>query len=204
LQWDSPLWLSVDALRLRQVLINLLCNAIKFTEAGEVKVVAGFEIDPEDSARGLLHLSIIDTGIGISWRDQRRLFQAFTQADDSITRKFGGTGLGLTICRRLLGLMGGTIVLHSELGKGTTFVVRVPALLAEPQVHLQQTNSSASTAAAGSGMPALKVLVVEDHPQNQFVIRRQLQTMGHENVQALTGQAGLDCFAGERFDVVLL
>lgn len=207
LHWDAPLWLSVDALRLRQVLINLLSNAIKFTETGEVRLVAEFQCAGEDAGRGTLQLSIIDTGIGVSRRDQQRLFQAFTQADESITRKFGGTGLGLIICRRLLSLMGGTITLHSVPGQGTTFEVRLPALLAQAQESPDPQPDGAIPLASGSGLatiPGLKVLVVEDHPENQFVIKRQLLSMGHESVPALTGQAGLDTFAGERFDVVLL
>ena len=107
-------------------------NAIKFTETGEVKVTASFVLDPGDATKGILRIAVTDTGIGVSKREQQRLFHAFTQADESITRKFGGTGLGLTICRRLLTLMGGTVTLQSELGKGTAIEVSLPAPLAEP------------------------------------------------------------------------
>lgn len=201
-QWLEPLWLQVDALRVRQVLINLLSNAIKFTEAGEVKVTASFVVDSADATRGTLHVAVSDTGIGVSKRDQQRLFQAFTQADESVTRKFGGTGLGLTICRRLLFLMGGTVELSSELGIGTTIELLLPAVLAEPQKDESMLVPALLTPSANQRV--LSILVVEDHPENQFVIKRQLQMLGHQMTPALTGQAGLDLFAGEIFDVILL
>ncbi len=200
--WDAPLWLNIDALRVRQVLINLLSNAIKFTEAGMVGVHASFEQDPLDAARGTLHMTVSDTGIGVSRCQQQRLFKAFTQADESVTRKYGGTGLGLTICRQLLLLMGGTIELRSEPEAGTIINVHLPVLVAEAQSDNVENDFSI---AAQPGIGAcLSVLVVEDHPQNQIVIGRQLQALGHQICQALTGQEGLEQFALETFDIVLL
>lgn len=208
--WQSQLWLSVDALRLRQVLVNLLTNAIKFTDTGEVNVTASFVTDPSDANKGTLRIVVTDTGIGISRREQQRLFQAFSQADESITRKFGGTGLGLTICRRLLLLMGGTVELRSELSKGTTVEVLLPAPLAEPQQAddeqdvMRSSMVDQTVESNPNPQSKLTVLVVEDHPENQFVIKRQLQVLGHETFQALTGQSGLDQFNRQVFDIILL
>ncbi len=210
LRWETPLWLSVDALRLRQVLLNLLTNAIKFTEVGEVTVTSSFAIEPLDATKGTLRIVVTDTGIGMSKRELQRLFQAFTQADESVTRKFGGTGLGLTICRRLLSLMGGTVELRSVPGKGTTAEVLLPARVVEAQegadghdALLGLTRHQAVESTPGTS-PKLSVLVVEDHPENQFVIARQLQVLGHEAFQALTGQAGLDQLKQQMFDIILL
>jgi CheY-like chemotaxis protein len=201
-QVGSPLWLVIDAQRVRQVLINLLSNAIKFTEAGQVSVEAEVTADPLDPATGRLRVLVSDTGIGISRRQQLRLFQAFSQADESATRKFGGTGLGLTICASLLKLMGGSIRLQSQFGRGTQVEVLLSAPLAEPlnkPVHEGRTASPPTVRPRG-----LSVLVVEDHPENQFVIERQLQALGHSVTQAETGTLGLSLHARSRFDIILL
>ncbi len=124
-------WVKTDPVRLRQVLMNLAGNAAKFTEAGQV-VISAREIDTRDGGV-TVRFQVSDTGIGISRENQEKLFEAFTQAEGSITRRFGGTGLGLSISRRLVDLMGGEISVDSELGKGSTFSFDLPFELCEPE-----------------------------------------------------------------------
>jgi signal transduction histidine kinase len=125
----APSEIHTDLTRFRQSLTNLVANACKFTSGGEVSVEVSRQGTRPDE---WVVLAVKDTGIGISPEQQARLFQAFTQADTSTTRKYGGTGLGLVISRRMCQLMGGDISVESELGKGSTFVMKVPALLETP------------------------------------------------------------------------
>ena len=125
-----PAWVKSDPVRLRQILLNLAGNASKFTEAG--KVVISAELAEKRDGGVMVRFQISDTGIGISKENQEKLFEAFTQAEGSITRRFGGTGLGLSISRRLVDLMGGRIGVESELGKGATFWFDIPFELSEP------------------------------------------------------------------------
>ena len=121
---DVPIALRGDPARLRQIIVNLVANAVKFTEKGEIVLRA--EQESAEGKRALLHFSVRDTGIGISKEKQATIFEAFTQADASTTRRYGGTGLGLTISSQLVGLMGGRIWVESEPGKGSTFHVVLP------------------------------------------------------------------------------
>jgi two-component system sensor histidine kinase/response regulator len=118
-----PATLVGDPTRLRQILINLVGNALKFTERGEIAVAVRREMESEDCT--IFHFSVRDTGIGIPPKKQRLIFDAFSQADLSLTRKFGGTGLGLAISKCLVGMMGGQIWVESELGRGSTFYFTV-------------------------------------------------------------------------------
>jgi signal transduction histidine kinase len=115
-----------DPLRLRQVLLNLLGNAVKFTEAG--RVALSVHVLAQSCGKSLLRLDVADTGIGISAEQQARIFEAFSQADGSITRRFGGTGLGLSIVRRLVDMMGGTLTVSSQPGQGSVFSVELSFL----------------------------------------------------------------------------
>jgi signal transduction histidine kinase len=138
---DAAVPVHCDITRFRQSLLNLVANACKFTEGGEVTV----ELSRERAAGGdWVAVSVRDTGIGISPEQQRKLFHAFTQVDASTTRKYGGTGLGLAISRQLCRLMGGDIAVESELGKGSNFVMRVPA-------GLEETTEGNHGKTAGSG-----------------------------------------------------
>jgi two-component system, sensor histidine kinase and response regulator len=144
----APTHLIGDPTRVRQVILNLLSNAVKFTEKGEV--VATSELESETAQTATYRISVCDTGIGISDNDQKKLFQAFQQADSSTNRKFGGTGLGLTISRRLAELMGGEIGLQSRLGHGSTFWFRL-------------TLPKASAPAAAEPLPAgMRVLALDE------------------------------------------
>jgi signal transduction histidine kinase/ActR/RegA family two-component response regulator len=180
-----------DPLRLRQILLNLLGNAIKFTEAGEVRLTAR-------RTEGALVLAVTDTGPGISEEVQRKLFQPFQQADASTTRRHGGTGLGLVISRQLAELMGGTLALTSQLGRGSTFTLTLP---------LEEVAAEAAELArATAEVPALPlpshVLLVEDNTVNQLVARRLLTSLGVNVTVAANGVEALDRVRG--VDLVLM
>jgi signal transduction histidine kinase len=123
-----PAWVRGDPLRIRQILLNLLDNAIKFTPRGEVRLT----VEPAADMAGHLRFSVQDTGPGMTPEVQGRIFQAFAQGDGSVTRRFGGTGLGLTICRQLAELMGGSLTLESTPGAGSTFHLALPLPKARP------------------------------------------------------------------------
>ncbi|WP_374343356.1 ATP-binding protein [Azonexus sp.] len=180
-----------DPVRIRQVLTNLLGNAIKFTEHGAVEL----EVAPDGDG---LRFAVRDTGIGLSATQIERLFTPFAQGDMSITRRFGGTGLGLSISRRLVELMGGTIGVSSEPGRGSTFWFRLPlAGGAHP--------ATGSTGDGGDiGLPPLRILLVEDSPTNQKVADGMLTRQGHQVEIAGNGADALARLAAADFDVVMM
>jgi len=201
---DTPNYLVGDPVRLRQVLINLMGNAIKFTAKGEVVLeVAHKDGGQSDGDKKTVELlfSVRDTGIGISKEKQTQIFESFTQADSSTTREYGGTGLGLTICRRLVEMMGGKIRVESEAGKGCTFsfsarfgIDRQPRPAAKPL----------SVDIAG-----LRVLVVDDNATNRLILRETLSCWGATVSEAQNGKACLDIMAqseeaGEPLQLVLM
>lgn len=157
-----------DPGRLRQVLINLVGNAAKFTERGEIVVRAS--LDSRDGASVTVRFSVRDTGIGIPVEIQAKIFDAFTQADGSITRKFGGTGLGLTISRQLVEMMGGKIWVESEPGKGSDFIFTVPLRTME--------EADLRPSIARPDLKGLKALVVDDNRTNREILEKQLSSWG--------------------------
>jgi len=180
--------LNADSARLRQVLVNLISNAVKFTDAGAVTVTAR-------ATGGTLEMVVRDTGIGIPAEALDRIFDEFIQADSGISRRYGGTGLGLAVCRRIVELMGGTIAVESTQGQGSSFQVTVPV------------GPCAAPQAAGQGAAAprrLEVLVVEDDPINQIVASGLLAQLGHSATVAETGIAALEALAQSPFDLVLM
>ena len=213
---DLPPRVSGDAVRLRQVLTNLLGNAIKFTAQGEIEV--GLKI--QDRARGILHFWVKDSGIGIPLEKQQTIFEAFTQADNSTTRHYGGTGLGLTISSNLVQLMGGRIWLESVPETGSTFHFTAQLGLLEgtlePDISIDPTLPAplmsspppepvtTGKPAIGAGRGALRVLLVEDHPINQLLAVKLIERDGHHVTLAHNGQEGLDHFRAEDFDIVLM
>ncbi len=176
-----PLNIQSDPVRLRQILVNLVGNAIKFTEQGGVRLIVRCS-SPAD-ANPVLAVDVLDTGIGMTEKQQRSLFQPFTQADTSTTRKFGGTGLGLTISKRLAEILGGDIQLQSSPECGSCFKVSIdPGDLTQTTMLLDPTEAvtSRSAATTGANLTPLcgRVLVAEDNPVNQKLIRRILEKMG--------------------------
>lgn len=197
-----PPQLLGDPTRLRQILTNLVGNALKFTFAGEVAIAVSLP----DDAPGQLQIDVRDTGIGIPSDAQVGLFEAFTQADTSITRRFGGTGLGLAICHRLLALMGGSISVQSALHMGSTFRVRLPLRVAPAADALAQQDEHASASAEGASTRAAsrRILVVEDNPVNQLVASHVLGKLGHRVEVAANGLIAVAACAREHFDLVLM
>jgi PAS domain S-box-containing protein len=202
---DVPLRLVGDPTRLRQVLLNLLGNAVKFTPHGGTVTLrvlresggeAQGEADACDAAVWL-RFEVEDTGIGIPADKLDAIFDPFSQADSTTTRKYGGTGLGLTICRRLVELMGGRIGVRSAEGAGSTFHFNAP---------MQQASQQQVAAQARAQMPlrALNILLVEDHPINQMLAVRMLERGGHRVTVAGSGLEGVQRWRELRPDVVLM
>jgi PAS domain S-box-containing protein len=195
---DVPSLLLGDPGRLRQILVNLVGNAVKFTPAGEVYLKGELLEDRGEDV--LIRFSVKDTGIGIPKDKQDSIFESFTQADGSTTRKFGGTGLGTTISRMLVEMMGGKISLESEEGQGTTFwfdlVFRKQSSPDKPQLKRQVF------------FPDLKVLIVDDNRTNRFILREYLKSWGCQIVEATKAAEALMTLdeshqRGETFDLVL-
>ncbi|MDG1483953.1 MAG: response regulator [Myxococcota bacterium] len=185
----GPWWMYGDSTRLRQVLLNLLGNAIKFTPTGSVTL----RISLEDDAATM---EVIDTGIGIDSERLPDLFKEFTQTDATTTRRFGGTGLGLAICQHFVHLMKGDLLVQSTLGAGTTFSVRLPTQRAQP--------ATSEDPCALERLDGLRVLVVEDHPVNQFITQKMLEQMGCEVVIVDDGAKAVETVRRGAFDVVLM
>jgi PAS domain S-box-containing protein len=194
-----------DPGRLRQILWNLIDNAIKFTSRGEVGL--RIEVESQSENEVCLHFSVSDTGVGISADKQALIFEAFAQADNSTTRKFGGTGLGLSISSRLVSLMGGKITVESEPNQGSMFHFTA-------HFGLQKTTAAKAIAPAGSENPTVKkapdtrrplrVLLVEDNTLNQILAERLIHRRGDEIVVTSNGHEALAAFDRTRFDLVLM
>ncbi|MFZ5446689.1 MAG: Cache 3/Cache 2 fusion domain-containing protein [Myxococcota bacterium] len=186
-----PRSLRGDAGRVRQVLLNLVANAVKFTERGQVDVALR-------RAGGRVRFSVRDTGPGIAPELRATLFQPFTQGDASTTRRFGGTGLGLSISRKLVELMGGTIGFTSEPGQGSTFFFELPLVEGAP---LATTQTTPQPHRAPHGQ---RLLLVEDNPVNQRLAVRLLEKLGYHVDVAVNGEEALQVLRGARFDAVLM
>ncbi|HWB09268.1 MAG TPA: response regulator [Pirellulales bacterium] len=229
-----PQFAYTDAMRLRQILINLVGNAIKFTESGEVRIVASYE-----PSRQVLSISVVDTGIGMSREQIAGLFRPFTQADSSTTRRFGGTGLGLTISKRLAELLGGDIQVRSEPGVGSTFRLTIP-MMAQPTARPAEaargnpagyvaetawrptmaardlTEERRSEPDQGRSWPDLpprpalrRVLLVEDSPDSQRLIVAVLSKSGADVTVVENGQLAIDEILdakqqGTAYDIILM
>jgi signal transduction histidine kinase/DNA-binding NarL/FixJ family response regulator len=198
-----PVHLKGDPDRLRQIVINLLGNAIKFTEQGYLEVRV--EQDPEDSHPGCLRLAVSDTGIGIPEEKLGMVFESFTQADASTTRKYGGTGLGLAISRQLVELMGGRIWVESKLGTGSTFFFTVKlAVEQSPAISASASDARRATGDLERKADGLRVLLVDDSEDNRFLILSYLKNANCLIGVATDGLEGVEKFRAGRYDVVLM
>ena len=185
-----------DPLRLRQVMHNLLGNALKFTEEGEVRVSVACKVDA--SGEEYLHLCVEDSGPGIGIEQQARVFKPFIQVSPLTAAEHGGTGLGLSICQQLVELMGGKIILNSSVGEGTTVCI---------DLHLDRVSSddvpTTTARALQSAGGALSVLIVDDLPANRLVLAQQLQFLGHQVVALNSAEAALQRWRSETFDLLV-
>jgi signal transduction histidine kinase len=213
-----PLRLRGDPLRLRQVLANLISNAIKFTEQGEVLVSVRIVDVSDGGAR--VSLAVSDTGMGIPPEAQEKIFEHFSQADESTTRQYGGTGLGLAICKRLVALMGGTLRVESALGKGSRFIVDLvlplsaqSAQLLHDTLHGVRRESALPLPGGGDAanpvMPRRnvlngRVLVAEDNPVNQRLVKAMLSRLGLDTDSANNGAEAVAMLQECRYDAVLM
>jgi len=198
---DVPDTLIGDPDRLRQIILNLTDNAIKFTERGDIVVHVQSEL--ESAERAILDFTITDTGIGIPKEKQRLIFDAFSQADSSMTRKYGGTGLGLTITAQLVEMMGGEIRLDSKPGKGTAFHVSIPFALPELAARSLPNQNAAA------GLRDRRVLVIDDNYANRRIVQGMLLNWHMRPHLADSGAAGLAaleqaCRSGDPYALVLL
>jgi PAS domain S-box-containing protein len=194
---EAPEWLSGDWGRLRQVLSNLLGNALKFTDQGAVRLQIA-RLHPEGETERIRFL-VEDTGIGMAPERISESFEPFTQLDGSATRRRGGTGLGLTISDKLVGLMGGRLFVSSEPGRGSSFGFTLP--LARGGAPL--SSPAARPPARPAGRP-MRVLAAEDNPVNQRLVALMLEKLGHVPVLAANGREVLERVAQERFDAILM
>ncbi len=230
---DVPDALEGDVGRLRQVLVNLVGNALKFTQAGEVSVEVEQQAASPDAAidgaidGAMLHFRVRDTGIGIPEEKQAVIFDAFTQADNSTTRKYGGTGLGLSICSRLVKMMGGQIWVESQMGQGSTFHFTIRVGIADrsestkqqPEAQEPQSqqvvgrqpatpldNVDDKSLLGEMGARCMTVLLAEDNAVNRLVAKRLLEKHGHAVLVAENGAEAVSTFEGERerIDAILM
>jgi len=194
---NVPTSLFGDPTRLRQVLLNLIGNAVKFTEAGTVSL----DVTLNEDAPTLLQFTVSDTGIGISAEKLSRVFERFTQADSSTTRRFGGSGLGLTISKRLVELMGGRIWVESVVDKGSVFSFAVP-------FEIWTEDAQRAIVATGAGpeleMTALRILLVEDSSDNCLITIAYLDETPYRIEIAENGAIACDMFAAGSYDLVLM
>jgi len=195
---DIPTVVRGDPLRVCQVVQNLLSNAVKFTEAGEIHyLVRGHRVSDQ---RVRFEFVVQDSGAGIAAADLERLFMPFTQVDTSSTRRFGGTGLGLTIARRMANIMGGDITVTSKLAEGSCFTLEIEAEV----VEWAKSVAAAEVHAEIKGGESLRVLVVEDHPVNRMILEAWMSSASHVTSTAENGQVAVDIAKDQPFDLIIM
>lgn len=192
---NIPDYLFSDQIRIRQILLNLINNAIKFTEKGSVKLFVKLIEFSGDQFK--LKFEVKDTGIGISEENKNKLFSAFTQSDSSFTRKFGGTGLGLAISKKLAELMGGEIGVESQLEKGSNFWFTIWTKEGK-KVQFKPQDSKKSS------IPNLNILLAEDNKVNVMVAKQVIENAGHQVTVAENGMEAVEQFQNNKFDIILM
>jgi signal transduction histidine kinase/AmiR/NasT family two-component response regulator len=195
---ELPAVVRGDPLRTCQVIHNLLSNAVKFTDGGEILyTVCGTRLE---DGRVRFEFRVRDSGAGIAPEDLERLFQPFTQVDASSTRRFGGTGLGLTISRRMANMMRGDITVESTVGEGSTFTFTVEADV----VRWTPEQAAEAIVAEVDGGQSLSVLVVEDHPVNRMILEAWMGSAGHTSATAENGQIAIEAASVQHFDLIVM
>ena len=194
-----PEAIAFDEVRLRQILFNMVGNAIKFTEQGHVSIQVSSTLSADQKIQ--LVLQIQDTGIGIAPENQTRIFDVFTQSEGQSTRKYGGTGLGLTITRRLTEILGGSIELTSELGKGSTFTLIFPSVLIETHVH--QIFNHTQDIDLNQFIP-ITILIVDDIESNRHLLRSFFQSTDHKTLEASDGYEAIQMAKNHHPDLIIM
>jgi PAS domain S-box-containing protein len=202
-----PAQVQTDPVRIRQIVTNLVGNAIKFTQAGGVTVLLAVR---DEGAGARLAIDVVDTGIGVPADKLNAVFEPFVQAESSTTRRFGGTGLGLTISRRFARALGGDITIASEIGKGSVFMVRVDpgplqgVALLGPEEAMAASAQAAAVENAKWEFPSVRVLVVDDGDENRELVRLVLEDVGLSVEEAENGKVGAEKALRESFGVILM
>jgi signal transduction histidine kinase/ActR/RegA family two-component response regulator len=199
---EIPKRVRGDSVRLRQILLNLLSNAVKFTPAGKVELRAG--VAALNDSEYELVFSVTDEGIGISEAQQRKLFQPFSQAAEHISRQFGGTGLGLTICKRLAELMGGGISVTSRLGQGSCFQFTIKVLGAECAEQSREGAKPSRDQGCPQGRADFRLLLVDDNVINQKVALLMLRKLGYRADVVRNGREALRAVSECEYDLILM
>ncbi|MBA7552114.1 Sensor histidine kinase RcsC [subsurface metagenome] len=197
---DVPMFLNLDELRIRQVLLNLISNAVKYTDSGYVKI--NVKVNKKYDNKIDLSLSVIDTGIGISEKNQKFIFDSFQQVEEQETRKFGGTGLGLSISKRLVELMGGEIVIKSELNKGSVFTILIKEVSITEQDIEQKDKYELKPERIE--FEHSRILIVDDIENNRKVIKVFLQDYDFDILEAENGQQALYILKEIKPDLVFM
>ncbi len=201
--YDLPDIVMGDLVKVQQILRNLINNALKFTDAGSITIIAK---TTNMHGTEYLHFAVQDTGIGIPEDKRAAIFEKFEQADMSVTRKFGGTGLGLAICQQLAGLMGGEIGVESIQGKGSTFWFTLPLEMAPPNTEPVNLFKETLCSSDAIDLPKdINILAVDDHPINQMFVRKLLMKLGFSHIDSAdNGQDALTMIAKKQYDIVLM
>ncbi|NGZ29294.1 MAG: response regulator [Magnetococcales bacterium] len=200
LEETVPPWILGDRLRLKQILFNVLGNSIKFTERGHVRLT--IQVEEENASH--LYLIVEDSGIGIRQEQLENIFGVFTQADSSVTRRYGGTGLGLAICRKLMDLMGGTIQVESQVGKGSRFRLVLPLRKASSPTQVVVPETPPPPVVECLSRRPMRILLVEDAEDNQILIQTFLKTTPHRLTMAGNGEVAVVLVLMDSFDLVLM
>lgn len=195
---DLPEYLNGDPVRLTQIINNLLGNAVKFTDKGFVSI--GARLKEKNEEQAVIEFTIQDSGIGIPTHKIDSIFESFTQAGDDITRKYGGTGLGLTITKQLIERQNGSVMVQSIPGIGTTFTFNIPYKLSKGKSGEERT----TVETPGNIRSDLKILVAEDHDINRFIIERMLKEWGCQPDFAITGVEAVEAASKKVYDVILM
>lgn len=198
---DFPETANSDPSRIRQVLLNLIGNAVKFTEQGDVTIEGSLFLS--DDGEPFIRIAVQDTGIGMKPEVFGNLFKDFTQADSSISRRYGGAGLGLSICKHLVELMGGEIGVTSEYHKGSTFWFTVPYVASTSDVEIHSKRKMSKTVRYLARRP-LHVLVVDDNSFNQRIINATVQKFGHTSEVANDGMKAIEEHKSGAYDLILM
>lgn len=193
---EIPAALIGDPTRLRQILINLLSNAVKFTHVGSINISINAEQCKQ--GRAIMVIKVSDTGIGMSEEAVARIFEPFSQADSSISRRFGGSGLGTVISHRLAGLMGGSLNVSSVVGEGTCFTVILPLIVADQLVIEDDLEKDVEE------VDGLRILVAEDHAANRHILARFLELGGHDVTFTEDGAQAVEAAQLQEFDLIIL